>query len=82
MEIAGEMQVHLFHRNNLCVSAPRGPALHSKTRPQRSLSDADRSLLANRVQAITQTNRGGCFTLACRCWIDGSHEDQMTIFLV
>ena len=49
VEIAGEMQVDVFHRHHLRKAAARGAALHAEDRTERGLAQADRRLLADPV---------------------------------
>ena len=82
MKIAGEMQVHLFHRHDLRHAAARGPALHAEIRPQRSLADADHCLLADAVEPVAQPHRGRGLALAGRRRVDRGDQDQLAVLLV
>ena len=46
VEIAGEVQVDIFHRNYLCVSAACSAALNTKYRSQRWLAKGNHNFLA------------------------------------
>ena len=46
VEVAGEVQVDLVHRDHLRVAAAGRAALHPEHRPERRLADADHDLLA------------------------------------
>ena len=46
-EVAGEMQVDVFHRHDLRVAAAGGAALHAEHRAERGLAQADQRLLAD-----------------------------------
>ncbi len=80
VEITGEVQVHLLHRHNLRVSAASRTTLHAKTRAQGRFADTNRGVLANAVQTVTQTDRGGCLAFARRCRIDRCDQDQFAVF--
>ena len=47
VEVAGEMQVDVFHRHDLRVAAARRAALHAEHGPERGLAQADHRLLAD-----------------------------------
>jgi hypothetical protein len=79
VEITGEMQVHFFHRHHLRHAATRGAALHAEIRPERGFTDADHGLLADPVEAVTQSHRGRGLALARRRRIDRGDEDQLSI---
>lgn len=77
MEVAGKMQVHLIHRHDLRITAPRSPAFDPKTRAKGSFSDANGGILADRIQAVAQPNSRSCFPLAGRRWINGCNENKL-----
>ena len=79
MEVTGEMQVHLFHRDDLRIAAPRGPAFHAEVRTKRRLADTDGGILADAVQPVAQTNGGGRLALARGGGVDRGDEDQLAI---
>ena len=79
MEVTGEMQVHLFHRDDLRIAAPRGPAFHAEIRTKRRLADTDGRVLADAVQPVAQTDGGRGFPLARGCGVDRGDEDQLAI---
>ncbi|CAI8364714.1 MAG: Uncharacterised protein [Rhodospirillaceae bacterium] len=81
MEVTGEVQVHVFHGHNLCVAAARSPALHAEAGAQRGFTDTDHSVLADGVQAVTQTDGGGGLAFARRGRVDRRDEDQFAVLL-
>ena len=80
VEIAGEMQVDVFHRQYLCVSASGCSALHSETRTQRGFTQGGDCFFTYLVQAQGQTDRYGCFTDTCFGRRDGRYQDQVMFF--
>ena len=64
VEVASQVQVEKFHRNDLAVSAASGSAFDSKRRPHRRLAKTDDCLLADVLHCLAETDRGGGFTLA------------------
>ena len=82
VEIASEVQVHIFHRHDLRVAAPGCATLHAEIRPQRGFANTDHRLLADAVQTIAKTNGGGGLAFARRRRIDGGHQDQLAILTV
>ncbi len=79
VEVAGEVQVDVLHRNNLGVTAACGAALDAKHGSQRRFTQGDDSPLADSIQRITQAYRGGGFALACRGRADRRDQDQFAI---
>ena len=79
VEVACEMQVHVFHRHNLRHAATGSPTLHTKVRPEGRLTDTDRSVFADPIQTIAQTH--GCCGLALTCgrWVDGCDQYQLAV---
>src|SRR3954469_13151302 len=57
MDVAGEMEVEVLHRDDLAVPTARGAALDPEDRTERRLADADGCLTADRVEALRQTDR-------------------------
>ena len=76
-KVAGEVQVHVFHRHDLGVTTARSATLHAEVRAQATLRGYRLRLLADAVQTVTQTDCRGRLTFACWRWIDRSHEDQL-----
>jgi len=81
MKVPCEMQVHIFHGNNLCVSAPSRTAFHPEVGPKRGFTNADHRLLADPVQTIAQTHGCGCLTLTGRGRIDRGDKDQLAVLI-
>ncbi len=82
IEVAGEVQVDVFHRHHLRVAAAGRAAFHAEYRTQRGLAQADAGLLADPVQRIAETDRGGGLAFAGRRRGDGGDEDQLAVGFV
>ena len=79
MEIAGEVEVHLLHRNDLRVTAARSAALHPEIGPERGFADADHRLFADRVQTVAQTHRRRRLAFTRGCRVDRGHKDKFAV---
>ena len=79
MEVAGEMEIHLLHRNDLSISATGGTALHAETGAERRLANTDRGLLADRVQTVDKADRRRGLALAGRSRVDRRNQDQLAV---
>ena len=62
VEVAGEVQVDVFHRHDLRVAAAGGAALHAEHRAERGLAQADHRLLAD---AVAARRRGPPWSWSC-----------------
>ncbi len=78
-EIAGEMQVDVFHRHHLRVAAARCAALDAEHRAERRLAQADHGLLADVVERVAQAYGGRGLALARRGRADRRDEDQLAV---
>src|SRR3984957_20317574 len=78
-EVAGEVQVDVFHRHHLRVTAAGGAALHAEYRPERRPPRAHEGALAEPVQRITEPDRGGGLALPGRGRGDRGDQDQLAL---
>ena len=62
MEVAGEMEVDLIHRQDLCVPAAAGATFLSEAGTERGFAECRDGFLANAVQTQCQPYRHGCLT--------------------
>ena len=76
------MQVDIFHRNNLGITAAGRATLHAKTRPKRWFTQTNHGILANGIQTITKTNSCCCLTFTSRCWVNRCHKNQFIIWVL
>ena len=82
VEVAGEMQVDVFHRHDLGIAAARRTALHAEAGPERRFAQADHGLLADAVEAIAQADRGRRLAFAGGRRADGRHQDELAVLLL
>ena len=75
------MQVDVFHRHDLGVSAAGRAALDAEARPKRRLAQRHDGFLADAVQAVAETDRGRGFAFAGRRRADGRHKDQLAVLV-
>src|SRR5438105_2089790 len=66
MDVAGEMEVEVLHRDDLAVATTGSAALDAEDRPQRRLADRDRGPVADAVQALDEPDGSGGLALAER----------------
>ncbi len=79
VEIAGEVQVDIFHRRNLGPTAARRSAFHAKAGSETGFAQTDDSAFANPIQSITQADRSGGLTLARGRRCHRRHQNQLAI---
>ena len=79
MHIAGEVQVDIFHWNNLCIATACSAAFYAEHRAEGWLTQCNHYVFADFFQTVSQTNGGGGFTFACWGWADCSNQNQFTI---
>ncbi len=82
VEVAGEVQVDVFHRHHLGIAAAGRAALHAEHRAERGLAQADDGVLADAVEPVHQADRGRRLALAGRRRADATHQDQLAVGLV
>src|SRR5439155_15096456 len=68
MEVTGEMQIDVFHRQNLRIAAAGRAALPTKAWAQARFAQADDRLLSNTVQCVAKPHGRCSFTLAGGGW--------------
>ncbi len=79
VEVAGEVQVDLLHRNDLGVAAAGRTALHPEAGPERRLAQADHRLLADAVEAVAEADGRRGLAFAGRGRIDRGDQDQLAV---
>ena len=79
MEVAGEMEVDLIHRQDLCVPTAAGATFLSEAGPERGLTQCHDGFLAYAVQTQCQPYRHGSLTDTCLCRRDGGDQDEMML---
>ena len=79
MQVAVEVQVDVFHRNHLRVTATGGATLHAEHGAQRGLTQADRHVLTDVLERVTEAYRGRGFALARRRRAHSRHQDHARV---
>jgi hypothetical protein len=79
--VAGEVQVDVFHRHDLRMTAAGRAALHAEHRSERRLAQADDRVLPDAVQPIDEADRGRRLAFAGRRRADAGDEDQLAVLL-
>ena len=76
MKIAGEVQVDVFHGDDLGVAAARRAAFDAEHGAQRWLAHGNNGLLANAVERVGEPDGERGFAFACGRGVDGGYEYQ------
>ena len=79
VHIAGEVQVDVLHRDNLCVAAAGCAALDAEYRAEGRLAQGDHGLLAHLCERFAQTYGRGGLALAGRSRVDGGDEHELAV---
>ena len=74
VDVAGEVQVELFHWDHLAVATTSGAALDTEDRAEARLSDRYRCLLPNHVEPLRKSDRCGGLPFAEWGWRDRRHH--------
>src|SRR5262249_37341533 len=79
VEVPGEVEVDVFHGDDLRVAAARRTALDAKAGPQAGFTQADDRLLADAVEAIAEADGRGRLALAGGGRGDRGHQDELAV---
>ena len=79
VEVAGEMQIDVFHRDNLRIAAAGSAALDTEHGAKRRFAQRNCDVLADFGQAVGKTDRCGSLTLARRCRRDGGYKHKLAV---
>ena len=74
VDVAGQVEVEVLHRDDLAVAAAGRPALDPEDRTERRLADVDGRLPADVVEPLGEPDRGRRLALAERGRGDRRHE--------
>src|SRR5699024_1734943 len=66
VHVTGEMQVQIFHGDDLRVPTTSRATLHAENRAQTGLTQADRGFLPDPVEGVAQAHAGGGLAFAGR----------------
>src|SRR5215510_6432972 len=58
VEVTGEVEVDVLHRNDLSIAAAGRAALHTERRPEARLAQAQHGLLADVIERVSETDGG------------------------
>ena len=79
VEVTGEVQIDVFHRNNLGITAAGRATLDAEAGSKRGLPQTDDGALAQPIQRIAKPNGGGGLAFTGRRRADGCHQDELAI---
>ena len=77
VEVTGEMQVDIFHRDHLGISAAGGAAFDAEHRAEARLTQRDGDVLADAAQAVRQADGRRGLALAGGGGRDRRHQHQL-----
>ena len=81
-DIAGEMEIDVFHRDDLRITAAGSTAFHAEDRSHGGFTKTDNGLFANAIERVPQTDRGRGLAFAGGRRIDGGDHNQFAIRFV
>ena len=82
VEIAGEVEVDVLHRDHLRVAAAGRAALHAERRSERRLAQAQHRLLADVIERVGEADRGGGLAFARRRRRNRGDQNELAVLLV
>jgi hypothetical protein len=81
VKVSGEVQVNIFHRQHLRVTAAGSSTFHAKARTEARLAQTDDRSLPKFVEGITEANRCRGLSFSRRCRGNGGNKDQLAVGL-
>ena len=81
MEVAGKMEIDIFHRYYLRITATCSAAFDAHAGPKRRFTQCYDNLFIQLCQTLGQAYRSSRLTFACRCRRNSGYQDQLTCFL-
>ena len=82
VDVAGEVEVDVLHRDDLRVPAAGGAALDAEDRAERRLAKGEHRIHAENVHRLGEPDSGDGLALAQRRRCDGGHVDDLAVGLV
>ena len=80
VDVAGQMEVELFHRDHLRIPAAGRSALDAERGTEGWLAYTSESSLAEMsVKSLAQTNGSGAFAFAERSWVDSCNYNVISV---
>ena len=81
VHIAGEVQVDVLHRNDLCIAAAGSTAFDAEYRTQGRFAQSDDGFFANLLHRLSKTDGCGGFAFTRRSWVNGGNQNQLAVRL-
>ena len=78
-DVAGEMEIDVFHRDDLRVTTAGSAAFHAEYRSHGRFAKTDNGFFADAIECVAQADRGCGFAFTGRSRIDGRDHDQFAI---
>ena len=79
VEIAGEMQVYIFHRHYLRIPAARRAAFYAEHGTERGFAKSRHGVFADTVKPVCKTYRSGGFPLARWRGVYGGNKHEFAV---
>jgi len=79
VEVAGEVEVYLIHREHLRIASSCRAAFHAETGTERRLTERNDGVFADAVHAESKPDAHGCLADARLCGRDGCDEDELVL---
>ena len=80
MKISREVQIYVFHWQNLRISATCSAPFDSENGTQRRLSQCQTCVCAHKIQTVCQSYGNSCFSFSCRGRIYCRNQNQFGVF--
>ncbi len=81
VKVTGQVEVDVFHRENLGVTASGCTAFDAEHWPHGGLSNHAGGGLADAAQGLGEANRGDRFSFTEGCGVDGGHQNEAALRL-
>ena len=76
MEVTGEVEIDLLHRDHLGITAAGSPTLHAETRSETRLAQGEYRAFSNAVECHGESDADGRFTDSGTCGGNRTDEDE------
>ena len=81
MKVTGQVEVDVFHRENLGMTPTGCTAFDAEHRTHGGFSNHAGGGLADMAQGLREANRGDRFSFTERCGVDGGHQNEAALRL-
>ena len=82
VEVAGEVQIDVLHRDYLSISTACGAALDTEHGAERRLTQGDNGLLTDLAQTVGETYCRGGLAFTGGSGVDGSDEYELSVRMI